>query len=87
MEGGLGGPMNKLKRLKGRRVLITGGASGIGAATAERFLSEGATVCILDSNSSACERMKHEHVKLDGFVVADVSDRAQVEDGFRRVLL
>ena len=79
--------MNKLKRLQGRRVLITGGASGIGAATTERFMSEGATVCILDSNSKACERMKHEHVKLGGFVVADVSDRAQVEDGFRRVLV
>jgi NAD(P)-dependent dehydrogenase (short-subunit alcohol dehydrogenase family) len=79
--------MNKLKRLQGKRVLITGGASGIGAATVERFMAEGATVCILDSNSTACERMKHEHVKLDGFVVADVSDRAQVENVFRRVLV
>lgn len=79
--------MNKLERFHGRRVLITGGASGIGAATAERFMSEGAIVCILDSNSLACERMKHKHVDLGGFVVADVSDRVQVEDSFRRVLV
>ncbi len=87
MEGGAGGAMNGLERLSGKRVLITGGASGIGAATAERFMREGATVCILDSNSTACERMKHRHLDLAGFVVADVSDRRQVEDGFRRVLV
>jgi len=74
-------------RLHGKHVLITGGASGIGAATTERFLAEGATVCILDTNTSACERMKHNHVELGGFVIADVADREQVEDGFRRVLV
>ena len=78
--------MNKLERLQGLRVLITGGASGIGAATTVRFMSEGANVCILDNNSSAREHMNHEHPTLGGFVVADVSDRDQVEDGFRRAV-
>jgi len=78
--------MNKLQRLQGKRALITGGASGIGAATARRFMAEGATVCILDTNTKACERMKNEHIELGGFVVADVADRSQIEDGLRRVL-
>lgn len=38
-------------RLEGRRIVITGAASGIGRATAERFLAEGATVALLDRNS------------------------------------
>ena len=35
-------------RLAGMKSVVTGGASGIGAATARRFAAEGAQVCILD---------------------------------------
>jgi len=40
-------------RLDGRRIVITGAASGIGRATAERFLAEGASVALLDRNGQA----------------------------------
>jgi len=37
-----------MRGLKGKNVLVTGGASGIGQATATRFLEEGCAVCALD---------------------------------------
>jgi meso-butanediol dehydrogenase / (S,S)-butanediol dehydrogenase / diacetyl reductase len=49
-----------MRGLKDKRVLITGGASGIGAATAARFLEEGSRVCVLDRDAAACERIKGE---------------------------
>jgi len=41
---------NGLGRLKGRRIIITGGGSGIGKATAILFTREGAQVAVLDLN-------------------------------------
>jgi 3-oxoacyl-[acyl-carrier protein] reductase len=40
-------------RFSNKSVIVTGGASGIGAATAERFLREGASVLIVDSDADA----------------------------------
>src|SRR2546430_4386486 len=68
-----------MRGLEGKRVLNTGGASGIGAATAERFLEEGSAVVVLDRDSKARERIRHELPKLAGTVDADVSDFKQVQ--------
>lgn len=45
--------MTNQKRLAGRKVLITGAASGIGHATAVRFAAEGASVAMLDVQDPA----------------------------------
>jgi len=68
-----------MRGLKGKRVLITGGASGIGAATAGRFLEEGSAVVVLDRDAQAQKRIKQELPQLAGTVDADVSKLQQVD--------
>ena len=71
-----------MRGLEGKRVLITGGASGIGAATAARFLNEGSAVCVLDRDASGRSRIANELPKLAGVLDADVSDLQQVKRAF-----
>ena len=47
-------------RLLNSRCVVTGGASGIGAATVRRFVAEGAEVCILDRDLPAAETLAKE---------------------------
>ncbi|HVO80382.1 MAG TPA: SDR family NAD(P)-dependent oxidoreductase [Terriglobales bacterium] len=68
-----------MRGLQGKRVLITGGGSGIGAATAARFLEEGSAVVVLDRDAKARERIHRELPGLAGIVDADVSNLKQVE--------
>ena len=72
--------------LAGKRVLITGGASGIGAATAARFLEEGAAVVVLDCDAKALTGIQTQLSKLAGTVDADVSNLKQVEAAFAEAL-
>jgi meso-butanediol dehydrogenase/(S,S)-butanediol dehydrogenase/diacetyl reductase len=75
-----------MRGLKDKRVLITGGASGIGAATAARFLEEGSQVCVLDRDAVACKHIKHELPALGEAIIADVTDLMQVEAAFAEAI-
>ena len=71
-----------MQGLKGKRILITGGASGIGAATAARFLEEGSSVVVLDRDAKGRKQIESQLPKLAGTVDADVSNLKQVEAAF-----
>ena len=73
------------KDLKGKRVVITGGASGIGLATAKRFVEEGSKVVILDVNEEALNRVSAENPDFTGGVKADVSAPEDVSQAFKEV--
>jgi len=68
-----------MRGLKGKNVLVTGGASGIGQATATRFLEEDCAVCVLDRSAEARERIATELPALTGVIDADVSNHQQVQ--------
>jgi NAD(P)-dependent dehydrogenase (short-subunit alcohol dehydrogenase family) len=74
-----------MRGLKNKRVLITGGAGGIGTATAKRFLEEGSHVIILDCNNEALKRVKSELPLLSGIINADVSDPDSVKHAFKEL--
>ena len=61
-----------MRGLSGKNVLVTGGASGIGQATATRFLEEGCAVCVLDRSTEARTRVARELPGLTGVIDADV---------------
>jgi rhamnulose-1-phosphate aldolase/alcohol dehydrogenase len=79
--------MPKPKSLAGRVALVTGGAGGIGRATAERYLREGACVMLADIDAEALTRTESE--LSAGFgrdvlrsVVMNVTDEAAVIAAF-----
>jgi NAD(P)-dependent dehydrogenase (short-subunit alcohol dehydrogenase family) len=66
------------KNLTGRKVAITGGARGIGRATAEAFIAAGASVAIGDIDAALAEKTAAEVAETTGGVIAgfalDVTD-------------
>ncbi|HSJ53679.1 MAG TPA: beta-ketoacyl-ACP reductase [Anaerolineae bacterium] len=66
-------------RLQDRVALITGGAAGIGKATAERFLEEGARVVLCDLNQAAGDATAQELGANACFYPVNVADREAVQ--------
>jgi meso-butanediol dehydrogenase/(S,S)-butanediol dehydrogenase/diacetyl reductase len=75
-----------VRGLKAKRVLITGGASGIGAATAARFLEEGSAVCVIDRDADGRRKIQNELPALAGALNADVSNLEQVQAAFTEAI-
>ncbi|MGB3336534.1 MAG: SDR family NAD(P)-dependent oxidoreductase [Devosia sp.] len=76
-------------RLKDRVAVITGAASGIGKAAAERFAKEGAHVVIADLNSERIGVVTDEIRSAGGQAtgqVMDVSNREQVQEAIARIV-
>ncbi len=71
-------------RLKGERCAVTGGASGIGRATARVFAREGARVAVLDVDEPGVRQVAGE---LGSAVAirADVADEASMRAAFERI--
>jgi len=71
-------------RLNDRAAIITGGAAGIGQATAELFAEEGASVAIFDIDQAAGRQTADRITEKGGraiFIRTDVSDEASISKG------
>ncbi len=74
-----------MRRLEGRRILITGAGSGIGSAIARRFVEEGAAVAMLDKDASGLQAAAR--ATSAAAFVADVTDVGQVTDALEAAVL
>jgi NAD(P)-dependent dehydrogenase (short-subunit alcohol dehydrogenase family) len=71
-----------MRGLVEKRVVITGGARGIGRASAERFLEEGSRVMIFDRDESALDEAQQQLSGLTGAILADVTNPDDLARGF-----
>jgi NAD(P)-dependent dehydrogenase (short-subunit alcohol dehydrogenase family) len=75
--------------LEGKVAFITGGASGIGAGTARRFIEEGAQVAIADLQQEEGEKVQQELAGAGGdviFIQCDVTDPKSVERAIQQTV-
>jgi 3-hydroxyacyl-CoA dehydrogenase/3-hydroxy-2-methylbutyryl-CoA dehydrogenase len=66
-------------KVEGSSALVVGGASGLGAATAQRLHGDGASVVIADLNAEKGEALANELGERASFVEANVTDAEQVQ--------
>lgn len=76
-----------MPRLTGKRVIVTGGSTGIGAAIARRFLAEGASVSVWCRNPENAAAVSAELPSLSGVEQVDVAEAEAVDEAFSRSLV
>ena len=77
-----------MPRLQDKVVVVTGAAQGIGAAIAERFAEEGATLVLIDLDKERLEQTAGQlrsTARPPTAIVADVTEEAPVDDAFARL--
>jgi 3-oxoacyl-[acyl-carrier protein] reductase len=70
--------------LTGRTAFVTGASGGIGAAIAKALVAQGATVALGGTRTEVLEALAAELGGKATVVVADIGDRAQVDDAFAK---
>ncbi len=81
--------MPKPKSLAGRVAFVTGGAGGIGSATADRLLAQGACVVLADNDKKLLSKTYHRLIETWGTdvireMVMDVTSEEQVAEAFAK---
>ncbi|MET0405115.1 MAG: SDR family oxidoreductase [Cystobacter sp.] len=71
--------------LRGKRVVLTGGASGIGRVTSEAFIRAGCRVVLIDRDEAPLRKAVDELGSGVSGIVADVSEPGSLRDAFARV--
>lgn len=74
--------------LENKRVVITGGSSGIGEAISKKFVAHGAYVIVLDLNSDNAEKLKNSVSNSDNIevITCDISNFQVVQDVFSEII-
>jgi NAD(P)-dependent dehydrogenase (short-subunit alcohol dehydrogenase family) len=72
--------------LKGKTVIVTGGASGLGEACVRQFISEGANAAVLDLNSEKGRRLDNELGSQVVYCETDVTDESSVQAAIDQTL-
>ena len=68
------------ERLKGKNVLITGAAQGMGAAVGEHFAAQGAKICLTDVNLDGCKEVEERIRSAGGEAISCKVDVRNRED-------
>lgn len=72
-------------KIQGKVCVVTGGASGLGAATAQYLVEQGANVILVDKNQELGTQMAQQLGEKAQFKALDVTDEAAVEQFFAEI--
>lgn len=72
--------------LNGKTAFITGGASGLGRATAEHFISAGANVMVFDLNAENAEKAASDLGDRATWAAGDVADEKSVKEAIAKAI-